>query len=52
MKKSEVYKKAIDAVAKAYEGEELREMLRMLMDNLDVAEWVEAEEEKRNGESS
>lgn len=49
MKKSEVYKKALDAVAKVYEGEELREMLRILLDDISYNEWVEAEEAKRNG---
>ena len=49
MKKSDVFKKAIDDVAKNHEGEELREMLRILLSDLEYAEWVEAEEEKRNG---
>lgn len=49
MKKSEVYKKAIDAVVKAHQGDDLLEMLRVLMNDLEVAEWSEAQEEKNNG---
>jgi len=49
MKKSEVYKKAIEAVAKNYFGDTLIEMLRLLMNDLDFAKYCEEEEEKKNG---
>lgn len=49
MKESTVYKKAIEAVASTYKGEELMEILRVLMNKLELAEWTEAREAERNG---
>lgn len=52
MKKSTVLKKAIEAVAVTYEGEELLEILRVLMNDLELAEWTEAKEAERNEQHS
>lgn len=47
MKKSSVYKLAIELVAKYCEGGELVEALRVLMDALQMAEYFEREEEAK-----
>lgn len=52
MKKSDVLRKTIEAVAVTYKGEELIEIIRMLMNDLETAEWREEREAERNGEDS
>ena len=47
MKKSAVYKLAIELVSKNCEGSELVEALRVLMDALQTAEYFEKEEETK-----
>ena len=52
MKKSEVYKTAIGLVAKYCEGDELLGMLQVLMQDLELAEWKEAEAAKKEAEAN
>ena len=47
MKRSDIYAKAIEAVAKMYSGEELIEILAALLSDLELAEWREAQAEKK-----
>ena len=49
MKKSEILKKAILAAAVTYTDDELIEIIRVLMNDLETAEWMEEREEQRNG---